>query len=91
MFASIGMLAGLWAGWTRRRELVHAQYWAMGLFLVMSTYLAGENSYELIALQAAGPAFFAGFFVLIVPSILLIGLGWATFATLWIRYGEGTR
>lgn len=44
----------------------------------MSTYLAGENSFELIALQAAGPAFFAAWLVLIVPGALTIGLGWPT-------------
>ncbi len=78
LFGLLGALAGFWSGKVPRRELQQAQQWALGLFLLMSTYLAGENSYELIVMRAAGPVFFAGDFVLIVPAILLIGLGWAT-------------
>jgi hypothetical protein len=78
MFGLLGLLVGYWSTRTRRREWQQAQQWAMGLFLLMSTYLAGENSYELIVVRAAGPVYFAGDFVLIVPSLLLIGLGWAT-------------
>lgn len=82
-FAWLGLLAGFWARQIGRRDLEQVQYWALGLFLLVSTYLAGENSFELIALQAAGPAFFAGWFVLIVPAILMIGLGWPTAMVLW--------
>ncbi len=78
MFGLLGLLVGYWSTRTPRREWQQAQQWAMGLFLLMSTYLAGENSYELIVVRAAGPVDFAGDFVLIVPSILIIGLGWAT-------------
>lgn len=78
MFGLLGLLVGYWSTRTPRREWQQAQQWAMGLFLLMSTYLAGENSYELIVVRAAGPVYFAGDFVLIVPGILLIGLGWAT-------------
>lgn len=85
-FAWLGLLAGFWAYRIGRRDLEQAQYWALGLFLVVSTYLAGENSFELIALPSAGPAFFAGWFVLIVPVILIIGAGWPTALMLWSRY-----
>ena len=78
MFGLLGLLVGYWSTRTPRREWQQAQQWAMGLFLLMSTYLAGENSYELIVVRAAGPVFFAGDMVLIVPGVLLIGLGWAT-------------
>jgi len=78
MFGLLGLLVGYWSTRTARREWQQAQQWAMGLFLLMSTYLAGENSYELIVVRAAGPVYFAGDLVLIVPAILLIGLGWAT-------------
>jgi hypothetical protein len=78
LFAMIGVLCGFWAGRTRRRDLRRTQLWAMGLFLVMSTYLAGENSFELIAVRTAGPAYFAADFVLVVPCLLIIGIGWPT-------------
>ena len=81
LFAMVGVLCGLWAGRTRRRDLRRTQLWAMGLFLVMSTYLAGENSFELIAARTAGPAFFASDFVLVVPCLLIIGIGWPTVVT----------
>ncbi|MFQ5890585.1 MAG: hypothetical protein ACE5JR_11105 [Gemmatimonadota bacterium] len=81
----IGVLTGFWSRWFPRPELRHAQLWAMGLFLVMSTYLVGENSYELIVLRSAGPMFFAGDLVLVVPALLLVGLGWPTLVTLWDR------
>lgn len=85
LFAWLGVLTAFWARWSPRPEIAQAQYWLMGLFLVVSTYLAGENSYELIALQAGGPAFFAGWFVLMVPTLLVIGLGWPAVVALWQR------
>jgi hypothetical protein len=54
----------------------------MGLFLLVSTYLAGENSYEMIVLRSAGPVYFAGDFVLVVPLLLLRGIGGPTLLTL---------
>ncbi len=64
------------------------QHWSIGLFLIMSTYLAGENSYELIVLRAAGPVAFTGDFVLIVPTLLLMGLGWPAVLMFWKRWQE---
>ncbi len=81
----IGLLTGYWSRWSRRRELQQAQQWGMGLFLVLSTYLVGENSYELIAMRSAGPVFFAGDLVMVVPLLLVVGLGWPTAVTLWRR------
>ncbi len=83
LFALIGTLTGFWACRLVSPQLVQLQLWAMGLFLLMSTYLAGENSYELIVMRSAGPVYFAGDFVLIVPMILLIGLGWPTLIVAW--------
>ena len=74
LFAAIGLLLGFWGLRLGKRELVQFMYWATGLFLVMSTYLAGENSFELIVLKAAGPVFFSGFFVLLIPPVLVLGL-----------------
>lgn len=85
LFGWIGVLVGFWTRLTPRADLRQAQHWALGLFLVMSTYLAGENSYELIVLNAAGPAFFAGLFVLFIPTMLVFGLGWPTALVLWDR------
>jgi hypothetical protein len=64
-------------------EMRQAQYWAMGLFLVIATYFAGENGYEMVVLRAVGPAAFAADFRLIVPGVLVIGLGWPTILSLW--------
>jgi hypothetical protein len=86
LFGLIGVLTGFWSTWVRRREVQQAQAWALGLFLLMSTYLAGENGYELIVLRAAGPVFFAGDLVLVVPTLLLMGLAWPTALTLWRRH-----
>ncbi len=88
LFGWIGVLTGFWSRLTMRNDLRQAQHWAMGLFLVMSTYLAGENSYELIVLRAAGPVAFAGDFILIVPMLLVFGLGWPAALTLWKRHTE---
>ncbi len=88
LFGWIGVLTGFWSRLTPRNDVRQAQHWAMGLFLVMSTYLAGENSYELIVLRAAGPVAFAGDFVLIVPMLLVMGLGWPAMLILWRRHTE---
>ncbi|MFQ5679028.1 MAG: hypothetical protein ACE5HP_06180 [Gemmatimonadota bacterium] len=82
VLAGIGVLAGAWARWTARRELRQAQYWALGLFLLVTTYLMGENSYELLLLHMAAPAFFAAWLPLIAPTMLLMGLALATAARL---------
>ncbi len=84
----VGLLAGFWSSGSQRHELRHAQLWGMGLFLVLATYLVGENSYELIVLRAAGPIYFAGDLVLVVPALLAIGMGWPTVMTLWRRQQE---
>jgi uncharacterized membrane protein len=78
MFGLLGLLVGYWSSKVERVELVRAQQWAMGIFLLVSTYLAGENGFELVAMRSSGPAFFAGDFVLIVPATLLVALGWST-------------
>lgn len=81
----VGLLTGFWASGFERRELRQAQFWGVGLFLVMATYLVGENSYELIVLRSAGPVYFAGDLVLVVPALLALGMGWPTVVTLWQR------
>lgn len=85
LFALVGGLAGFWGARIASRPLRLAQYWGVGLLLLVSTYLVGENSYELVVMQAAGPVGFAGEMVLVVPSILLLGLGWPTVVMLWGR------
>ena len=86
LFMLIGLLLGFWGRRILTLGLGRGLYWAVGLFLVVSTYLAGENSYELVVLRAAGPVFFAGFFVLIIPPVLAAGLAIPTAVVLW--WGE---
>ncbi len=83
LFAAIGVLTAFWARRLGKRELARVLYWTMGLFLVVSTYLAGENGFELVVLQSAGPVFFVGLFVLIIPPALVLGLGIPTAVLLW--------
>lgn len=88
-FAVTGVMAGYWIGRFRRAEVRQAQSWALGLFLLVTTYLAGENSYELIVLRSAGPVFFAGDLVLVIPGLLGLGLGWTTLVALWTEERHG--
>lgn len=88
LFGWLGILTGFWSRLTPRPDVRQLQHWAIGLFLIMSTYLAGENSYELIVLRAAGPVAFTGDFVLIVPTLLLMGLGWPAVLMFWKRWQE---
>ncbi len=81
----VGLLMGFWASGFERRELRLAQFWGVGLFLVLATYLVGENSYELIVLRSMGPVNFAGDLVLVVPALLAVGMGWPTAVTVWKR------
>ena len=74
LFTWLGVLTGFWSRRLARREITLAVQWAMGLFLAMSTYLVGENSYELIVLRSAGPIFFAADLILVVPGLLVVGL-----------------
>ncbi len=79
----LGTLSGFWASRTQSVPWQRVQLWAMGVFLLMTTYLAGENGYELVILKAAGSVPFVGDFVLIVPGALLIGMGWAALSVTW--------
>ena len=90
-FALIGVLVGFWSRLTPRRQLQQAQQWAMGLFLLVTTYFAGENGYEMVILRAAGPAAFAADFRLLIPPTLVMALGWPTLLVLWTRHRIGTR
>lgn len=82
VFGWLGVLVGAWAGWTSRPEVRQAQFWAIGLFLLVTGYLMGENSYELILLKMNGPAYVTAWFPLIAPGMLLAGLAFATGARL---------
>ena len=74
----IGVFSGYWTRRIRRSDLRLATHWALGLFLVVSLYLAGENSFELIVLRAGGPVFFSAWFIAFVPAALFGTLGWVT-------------
>lgn len=88
LFGWIGVLLGFWSRLSSRSDFRQAQHWAMGVFLVVVTYLAGENGYEMVMLHSGRFAGFAADFRLIVPGALVIGLGWPTIMTLWKRYQD---
>jgi hypothetical protein len=77
LFAWVGLLAGHGSAVIRVAPLRRLVRWSLGAFLLVSTYLAGENGYEMVALRSAGHAEFAADFVLIVPGTLIVGLGLA--------------
>lgn len=83
LFAWIGIAAAYWVGRTPEAALRLPQLLGLGLVLVVATYLANENSYEWIVVQAAGPVPFAGLFSLIVPSLLAVGLCWPLALVKW--------
>ena len=79
----VGALAGYWAARIRHRQFRVAQLLTMGLFIVVSMYLGGENGYELVAMRMAGPAYFAAWFIVFVPALLGLGLGWPTLVSVY--------
>lgn len=78
LFAWVGLFVGFWSNRLHRHELRRTAQWGMGAVLLISTYFAGENGYEMILTRIGGPAEFVGDLVLIVPGTLIIGLGLAT-------------
>lgn len=80
LFAGVGLLTGYWSRRIPRADLRRLVEWGIGAFLMISTYMAGENGYELILMRIGGPAEFVGDLVLIVPGTLIVGLGLATVA-----------
>ena len=82
LFAWVGLLTGYWSSRIDRTELARLAEWGVGAFLLIATYFAGENGYEMILMRVGGPAEFVGNLVLIVPGTLIIGLGLATVADL---------
>ncbi len=89
VFGWLGVLMAFWTRLSPRSDLRQVQHWAMGLFLVATTYLMGENSYELIVLNAAGLVDFAADLRLLIPGALLVGFAWPTAVTLWHRHTAG--
>jgi hypothetical protein len=87
LLAWLGVLAGAWARRLQRRELRYIHLWGMGFFLLVGIYGFLENSYEAIVVRMAGPAAFAGWFVLVVPAVLFVGLAWPT----WLVLAESAK
>lgn len=90
VLAWIGVLVGSWSDWTPRKELQRAQYWLVGLFLLVSGYGMTENTYELIVLNMAGPAYFGPWFALLVPSMVLLGMAFPTASRLLVPNTDAT-
>ena len=82
LFACVGLFVGYWSRLIDRIEIRRMGQWGIAAFLLVSTYFAGENGYEMILTHIGGPAEFVGDLVLIVPGTLIIGLGFATVASL---------
>lgn len=78
LLAWVGVFAAHFAARAGRREVRLAMLWGLGLFVVVTLYLAGENGYELVVLRSAGPSFFAAWFIVFVPGALFGTLGWVT-------------
>ena len=89
VLAWLGLLVGAWARWAERRELRQAQYWLVGLFLLFTGYLMTENTYELIVLKMAGPAYVGPWLAILAPSMLLAGMAFPTAARLLGRWQAG--
>ena len=83
LFAWFGVFVGFWLRLVPQKQLRLAQVWGIGILLVITTYLAGENSYEMIVMRSAGYAGFAADIRLIVPMMGVAVLGWPTFLSLW--------
>ena len=79
----VGALAGYWAARIRHPQLRVAQLLTMGLFILVSMYLGGENGYELVAARMAGQAYFAAWFIPFVPALLGLGMGWPTLVSVY--------
>ena len=73
LFAAVGLLTGRWTS-AADRGVRSLCTWGLGGFLLLATYMAGENGYELVVTRAAGPVDFVGDLVLIVPGTLIVGL-----------------
>ena len=82
LFACVGLFVGYWSRRIGRIEIRRMGLWGIAAFLLVSTYFAGENGYEMILIHIGRPAEFVGDLVLIVPGTLIIGLGFATVASL---------
>ena len=83
LFAWFGVFTGFWLRLVPHKQLRLAQVWGIGILLVITTYFAGENSFELIVMQSAGFAGFAADIRLIVPMVGVAVLGWPTLLSLW--------
>lgn len=79
----VGALAGYWSARIRHTRLRVAQLLTMGLFILVSMYLGGENGYELVAARMAGQAYFAAWFIVFVPALLGLGMGWPTLVSVY--------
>lgn len=82
LFGGVGAFLGYWTADHPRPPVARAAQWILGAFLLVTTYFAGENGWELIVLRAAGPVPFVGDLALIVPGALALGLGLAVVADL---------
>jgi len=83
LFSVVGLLSGYWTRSMDRRALRTLSTWGLGGFLLVATYMAGENGYELVVVRAAGPVEFVGDLALIVPGTLIVALALGVVADRW--------
>jgi hypothetical protein len=87
ILAWLGVLVGDWSGRARSAELRRLQQWTIGLCLIVSSYLAAENSWELVVIHAAGPAYFLAWLRIVPAAALLCGLAWVSLVQRWPPLG----
>lgn len=71
----LGMLVGAVGSRIPLVGLRMTYLWGIGLFLLVSSYFAVENGYELVAIRTVGGETPAGLFSVIVPGTLLLAFG----------------
>ena len=74
IYSGQGMMLGVWGEQALPVAIRRVVWWAFSLLLIASSYLIGENSYEMIVVKMNGPAAFAAFFMILIPVGMYSGL-----------------
>jgi hypothetical protein len=80
LYAAIGVMAGVWAGYALPPAFRRLLYWITGLGLLVSGYSVFDTTYESVVLHTAAPVEFAAFYTLLIPLGICAGLGLPTLA-----------
>jgi hypothetical protein len=77
LLVGLGLLIGTWTRRSDRRIVPTAQAWVAGLFLLAAVTVSHQIGRDLTA-EYGVPATAGAYAILIVPAILIIAFGWAT-------------